>query len=89
VATQLSTAFSAVDVSSKVMQSLPLLFSSFSKQPFVGSTPPSNLPMTFVWQPFALGSAGLLGVSANCSHLMRPVPFFDMHLVLPAKHFVC
>jgi hypothetical protein len=88
-ATQLSTRTSVEAVSLKLRQSLGFLFSSFSKQPFVGSTPPSYLPMTFVWQSFAFGSAGLPGVSASCSHLMSPVPFFDMHLVLPAKHFAC
>jgi len=86
-ATQLSTPASAEDVSSKLMQSLLLLFSSFSKQPLAGSTPPSNFVIAFVRQLLAFGSAGLPGVSASCSHLMRPVPFFDMHLVLPAKHF--
>jgi len=45
-ATQLSTAVSADPVSSKVMQSFGFLFSSFSKQPLAGSTPPSNLAMT-------------------------------------------
>jgi hypothetical protein len=88
-ATQLSTTASAATVSSNVMQSLPVLPSSFSKQPFVGSTPPSNLPTALSTQPFVFGTGGFPGVSASCSHLMRPVPFFDMHLVLPAKHFVC
>jgi hypothetical protein len=52
-------------VSLNVRQSFGLLFSSFSKQPFVGSMPPSNLVMTFVTQSFAFGSAILPGVSES------------------------
>jgi hypothetical protein len=87
--TQLSTAASADAVSSNEMQSFGTLFSSFSKQPFVGSMPPSNLPITLVTQSFAFGSATLPGVSESWWHLIKPVPFLDMHFVLPARHFVC
>src|SRR5262245_28421697 len=85
-ATHASTAFSPAVVSSWVMQSLPFLFSSFSKQPFVASIPPSNLSSTLVTQ---VGSATLPGVSAVCSHLSNPAAFLDMHFVLPARHFAC
>jgi hypothetical protein len=61
--TQLSTVASAVEVSSKVMQSFGFLFSSFSKQPLVGSAPPSNLATTLSSHPKALGSFDLPGVS--------------------------
>lgn len=88
-ATQLSIAASADAVSFKVMQSFGTLFSSFSKHPFVGSTPPSNLATTLSRQPPALGSGTLPGVSASCSHLISPVPFLDEHLFFPAKHFAC
>jgi hypothetical protein len=88
-ATQLSTAASAEAVSLKVMQSFGFLFSSFSKQPLVGSTPPSNFATTLSTQLLALGSGVFPGVSASWWHLIRPVPFLDMHLVLPATHFAC
>src|SRR6185503_15714932 len=84
-----STAVSAEPVLSKVMQSFPALFSSFSKQPLAGSAPPSNLSWTLVTHPPALGSVGLPGVSANPSHLSNPAAFLDMHLVLLAMHFAC
>jgi hypothetical protein len=87
--TQLSTASPAEPVSSNEMQSLPTLFSSFSKQPLAGSTPPFHLIVALSTQAFAFGSGILPGVSASCSHLIRPVPNFDMHFVLPARHFVC
>ena len=45
-------------------QSLLLLASSFAKQPFVMSEPPSYFATTLVMQSAALGSFGLLGVSA-------------------------
>src|SRR5262245_49097413 len=88
-ATQRSTADSAVAVSSNVMQSLPALFSSFSKQPLVASMPPSNLALTLSVQPPALGSAVLPGVSESAWHLSNPAAFLDMHFVLPARHFFC
>src|SRR5262249_60631196 len=84
--TQASTAVSAATVSSRVMQSLSFLFSSFSKQPLLRSSPPSNLSLTFGAQ---VGSAVLPGVSAVCSHLSNPAAFGDMHLVLPPRHFFC
>jgi len=89
VLTQASMVVSTDPVSSKLMQSVGFLFSSFSKQPLAGSVPPSNLRMTLVTQSLALGSGTLPGVSASCSHLINPVPFFDEHLVLPARHFAC
>src|SRR5262249_3944953 len=87
--TQLSTAASAAPLSPDVMQSFPGLFSSFAKQPLLGSAPPENLPSTLVTQSFALGSAGLPGVSASVSHLSNPVALLDMHFVFPATHFFC
>jgi hypothetical protein len=61
--TQLSIACSADAVSSIVTQPFGFLFSSFSKQPFVWSTPPSNFPTTLSTHPSALGSLNLPGVS--------------------------
>src|SRR5215472_16460190 len=45
--------------------------------------------MTFLTQSLAFGTAGLPGVSANCSHMSSPVLVLDMHCVLPARHFAC
>jgi hypothetical protein len=64
-ATQLSTTASADPVSLKLMQSFGFLFSSFSKQPLVGSTPPSNFATTLSMHPPALGSGVLPGVSES------------------------
>ena len=89
VATQASTAASAVTVSSNVRQSFGFFASSFAKQPLVASRPPSNFALTLVMHPSAFGSAGLPGVSARASHLSNPVAFFAMQLVLPARHFAC
>ena len=85
--TQLSTAASAVSVSPVGGQSLPFAFSSYSKQPFVESLPPSNLLTTFALQ--AVVSLDLPGVSTVSSHVSSPVAFLDMHFVLPARHIAC
>src|SRR5262245_33661873 len=85
VSTQSSTTISAAGKSLNVMQSFGDLFSSFSKQP-VG---PENLSTALPMQLSKFGSAGLLGVSAFCSHLSRAPAFFDMHLFLPAMHLPC
>jgi hypothetical protein len=61
-ATQSSTRSSVEPVSSKLMQSLGFLFSSFSKQPFVGSRPPVYFAVALSMQAFAFGSFGLFGV---------------------------
>src|SRR5262249_10125947 len=84
--TQSSTAVSAGSVASPGLQSLFVLFSSFPKQPLVGSGMPWNLPSTFGTQ---LGSAALPGVSAISSHLSSPAAFVAMHFTLPARHFAC
>src|SRR5262245_53409198 len=88
-ATQASTALSAAAVSSTVRQSFGLLLSSLSKQPFVGSLPPSNLVRVLVTQSLALGSASLPGISASASHLSNPAAFLAMQAVLPARHLAC
>src|SRR5262249_34707157 len=88
-ATQLSTSASTDAVSSSVSQSLPLLFSSFSKQPFVASAPPSNLAFTLSTHPLVFGSAGLPGVCASCWHLRRPATLPAMHFFLDTPHLLC
>src|SRR5262249_49490108 len=88
-ATQPSTLVSAVAVSSSERQSFGVFASSFSKQPFAGTVPPSNLIFTLVTHSLALGSAGLPGVSASASHLSRPAAVLAMQVVLAARHFAC
>ena len=63
--TQLSTrASSAAELPVGAAQSFPGLLSSFAKQPFVGSAPPSYFATALSTQPPKLGSVGLPGVSA-------------------------
>jgi hypothetical protein len=88
-ATHESTLASAEAVSSNVTQSLPALLSSFSKQPFDGVAPPSNLALAFVTHEFAFGSFGLPGVRASWLHLRSPPALFAMHLSLLAAHLLC
>jgi hypothetical protein len=86
--TQFSTTACRVAVSSKNWQSFGFLFSSFSKQPLVGSRPPLNFAFALSMQPPAFGSAGFPGVWASWWHLRSPFRYFETHFFLPAPHFV-
>src|SRR4029077_1629852 len=66
-----------------------LLFSSFSKQPFAGSAPPSNFALALSGQFLAFGSVGLPGVLARRSHFSSSLTFLETHDVFPARHRAC
>src|SRR4029453_3112228 len=69
-------------------QSFPDLFSSCSKQPIVGSLPPSNLAVALARQPLKFGSFGLPIVSAFWWHLRMLFSFLAAHFFLPTPHLL-
>src|SRR5262245_4045035 len=88
VVTHASTSSSiAAESPSGGRQSLRDLFSSFAKQPFAGSSPPSNFARTLSMQPLVFGSSGFPGFCAFSWHLRRPLTLLAMHFFLPAPHF--
>src|SRR5262245_21156520 len=62
----------------------PPLASSFSKQPFAGSRPPSNLSVALSMHP--LSFAGTPFCSDFCQHLSTPTSLDETHFFLPAEH---
>ena len=84
-ATNASTFASRAAVSSKVKHGPSLFASSFSNQPFVGSVPPSNLPVALARQsvrtvPHLSGSFWHFS-----RHFSRPAAFLRTHFFFPAE----